>query len=73
MHGAVNITRSLDPDNVCLGSIAPKIRCPHHVRFPSNRDQIADITPRRRQAKRRHQSFFRAPWHVGLSESHVYH
>jgi hypothetical protein len=30
--------------NVRSGSIATEMRCPRHVRFPPNSDQIADIT-----------------------------
>jgi hypothetical protein len=40
--------------NVRFGSISTEIRCPHHVRFPPDNDQIADITIDQRRATRRH-------------------
>jgi hypothetical protein len=41
--------------NVAFGSKTVLARCPCHVRFPPDSDQIADITARRRRARRRHQ------------------
>jgi hypothetical protein len=42
------------PPDVAYGSIAAETRCPHQVRFPSDSNQIANIRPRQRRAKRRH-------------------
>jgi hypothetical protein len=36
-----------------IGQSRLKNRCPHNVRFPSDSNRIADITPRRRRARRR--------------------
>ena len=36
---------------LCKNTIAAETRCPHHVRFLPDNDQIADITLRRRRPK----------------------
>jgi hypothetical protein len=45
------------------GSIATEIQCPCHVCFPSDSDQIADVTPRRRRAKKQTLKDY---WHFGF-------